>query len=188
MAVPHCLGHHSASNRDVYLLTLNDLDTPFALPDIQGHQFTCFCALNAEGLPADELGKFCSHLLQLGCSYLCTWGPDCERVHDIMDEEIVGNNPAQSDLGCVMTTWRPPRPRHGSAAPRFFGGAGAKVISPDTRYNTAAWTHASKIQSHKSSPSTRASCNGAPFWLLSCAPTITRQWKRLLVPQLIWMK
>jgi hypothetical protein len=105
MIVPRRLGHHSASNREVYLLTLDDLDAPFTLSDIQGGHFTCFCALNAEGLPTDELGKFCSHLLQLGCAYLCVWGPDCERVHDIMDEEIVGDNPPQSYLGCVMTTW-----------------------------------------------------------------------------------
>ncbi len=105
MVAPRFLGHHSASNREVYLLILDDLGTSFTLPDIQGHQFTCFCALNAEGLPAGALGKFCSRLLQLGCVYLCTWGPDCERVHDIMDEEIVGNNPPQSYLGCVITTW-----------------------------------------------------------------------------------
>jgi len=83
MIAPRCLGHHSASNREVYLLTLDDLDAPFTLPDIQGRHFTCFCALNAEGLPADQLGKFCSHL----------------------DEEIVGDNPPQSYIGCVMTTW-----------------------------------------------------------------------------------
>jgi hypothetical protein len=105
MIAPRCLGHHSASNREVYLLTLDDLDAPFTLPDIQGRHFTCFCALNAEGLPADQLGKFCSHLLQLGCAYLCAWGSDCERVHDMMDEEIVGDNPPQSYIGCVMTTW-----------------------------------------------------------------------------------
>ncbi len=105
IVLPRCLGRHSVLNRDVYLLTLDDLDTSFELPDIQGHQFTCFCTLNAKGLPADKLGKFGSQLLQLGCAYLCTWGPDCERVHDIMDAEVVGNNPPQSDFGCVMTTW-----------------------------------------------------------------------------------
>jgi len=104
MIAPGCLGHHSASYRDVYLLTLDALAAPFRLPDIPGRHFKYFCALNAEALPADQLGRFCSHLLQLGCAYLCAWGPDGERIHDIMDEEIVGDNPPQSYTGCVMTT------------------------------------------------------------------------------------
>src|ERR1035438_5466181 len=33
------------------------------------------------------------------------WGPDCERVHDAMDAEIVGENPPTTYIGCVMTTW-----------------------------------------------------------------------------------
>jgi hypothetical protein len=62
-------------------------------------------SLDAQDRSGSELGRFCLHLLQLGCPYLCTWGPDSERVHDIMDEESAGNNPPQSDQGCVMTTW-----------------------------------------------------------------------------------
>jgi hypothetical protein len=44
----------------MYLLTLHGLAMPFALPPVQGRHFTCFCALNAERSPADELARFCS--------------------------------------------------------------------------------------------------------------------------------
>lgn len=103
--VPRLLGYHSPSRRKLLLVTLDELGTPFALPAIEGH-FTCLLALDiAVPLDANELGRFCSRLLQLGCAYLCTWGSDCERVHDIMDEQVIGSDPPRTYLGCVMTTW-----------------------------------------------------------------------------------
>ena len=33
------------------------------------------------------------------------WGPDCERVHDIIDEEDIGPNPPPTMDRVVMTTW-----------------------------------------------------------------------------------
>jgi hypothetical protein len=105
MTAPRFLGYHSASKRKVLLLALDEPDTLFTLPTIKGRHFVCFCAMDAKHIPVDVIGKFCSRLLDLGCAYLCTWGPDCERVHDIMDELVVGNNPPESDVGDVMTTW-----------------------------------------------------------------------------------
>jgi hypothetical protein len=32
-------------------------------------------------------------------------GPDCERVHDIIDEVIVNRNPGETDEDVIMTTW-----------------------------------------------------------------------------------
>jgi len=49
------------------------------------------------------LGELCSQLLKLGCAYLSTWGPDCERVHDIMDK--VADAESNITSGVVMTTW-----------------------------------------------------------------------------------
>lgn len=65
------------------------------------------CAMDARGIPDDQISVFCSHLIRLGCAYLCSWGLDCERVHDIMDREVIGSNPPDSYLGCLMTTWHP---------------------------------------------------------------------------------
>jgi hypothetical protein len=105
MVAPRSLGHHPASRREVLLLNLDELSTPYTLPTIKGRHFVCFCAMDAGPIRADDLQSFCSRLLQLGCAYLCAWGPDCERVHDIMDERVVGENPPESYIGCVMTTW-----------------------------------------------------------------------------------
>ena len=45
-------------------------------------------------------------LLSRGAVYLCAWGPDCERVHDIFDEVLVGSDPPHTEFpDFVMTTW-----------------------------------------------------------------------------------
>jgi hypothetical protein len=106
MMVNACpLGHHAESERDVFLLALDSTRTPYAAPGVVGRQFTCFCAMDARGLSDEALQIFCSTLLRLGCAYLCTWGPDCKRVHDIMDRVVVGDDPPATYVGCVMTTW-----------------------------------------------------------------------------------
>ena len=105
MTAPRVLGYHSTSERRVLLLALDRLDTPYKLPSRNNPHFTCFCAMDATHFSAEAISEFCSRLLQLGCAYLCTWGPDCERVHDIMDEIVIGGNPPNSEVGDVMTTW-----------------------------------------------------------------------------------
>lgn len=41
-------------------------------------------------------------LLDRGICYLCVWGPDCERVHDLFDAERL---PKEPEGRVVMTTW-----------------------------------------------------------------------------------
>jgi len=60
--------------------------------------------MDARAVAHEELEAFASILLELGCAYLCAWGPDCERVHDAMDNCVVGDSPPKSYKGCVMTT------------------------------------------------------------------------------------
>jgi hypothetical protein len=105
MPTPQLIGYDPASGRRVSLLKFDAFQTAFAWDELQGEKFACLCAMDASPIPVDELSAFCSNLIHLGCAYLCVWGPDCERVHDIMDEEVVGDNPPVTDLGCLMTTW-----------------------------------------------------------------------------------
>jgi hypothetical protein len=105
MIIPRSLGYSAITERDVFLLRLDSLEAPYARPATGGHHFACFCVIDASKVSAPQLGGFCSNLLRLGCAYLCAWGPDCKRLHDIMDSEAVGSDPPRTDLGCVMTTW-----------------------------------------------------------------------------------
>jgi hypothetical protein len=64
-----------------------------------------FLATGAQGLDAKRLGEPAARLLKMGLAYLCAWGPDCERVHDIFDEEDLARD-LRGDLhDMVMTTW-----------------------------------------------------------------------------------
>jgi len=42
-------------------------------------------------------------LLDAGAAYFATWGPDCARVHDLIDAERPQEEPGEDDV--VMTTW-----------------------------------------------------------------------------------
>ncbi len=105
MPHPRLVGYHAASKRSVYLLSLDSLGPGFTIRASKNQPFTCLCAMDATAFTTAELGEFCGYLLRSGCAYLCTWGPECERVHDIMDQEVVGENPPDTYVGCVMTTW-----------------------------------------------------------------------------------
>jgi hypothetical protein len=96
--------HHAATGRRLMLLPLNSLDTSFAAGVREGEHFTCFCAMDGRTASDDQLRSFCRRLLQQGCCYFCAWGPDSERVHDLMDEDVRGDNPPETYIGCVMTT------------------------------------------------------------------------------------
>ena len=105
MRTPQVLGYDAGTERQIWLLNLDAIQTAFAWDDRPGQKFACLCALDANSIPNEALSAFCSHLIHLGCAYFCVWGPDCERVHDIMDEEAIGDDPPATDIGCLMTTW-----------------------------------------------------------------------------------
>jgi hypothetical protein len=105
MAKPRLVGYDTTFERQIWLLELDDLHAPFDWDELQNEKFVCLSAMNASSIRTDELLAFCSRLIDLGCAYYCAWGPDCERVHDIMDELVVGDNPPETYIGCLMTTW-----------------------------------------------------------------------------------
>lgn len=97
------VGRSQATGLEVYTLSLAG---PAAVPQsifMPSPKFTCLLAWNAAGLSVDVISQVLEKLLQLGCVYLCCWGQDCERVHDIADEIIVGDG--NVECAGIMTTW-----------------------------------------------------------------------------------
>ena len=103
MPAPRPLGLDLETNREIYLLSLDSVSDRDWTRCGRG-QFVCFCAMDAREVSDTEIAGLCSHLLQLGCAYFCAWGPDCERVHDLMDQENISAHP-MGDRGVLMTTW-----------------------------------------------------------------------------------
>ena len=59
---------------------------------------------DADGISTDIITQAADHLLASGLAYICTWGPDCERVHDIFDRSYVGDGTTEPTLD-FMSTW-----------------------------------------------------------------------------------
>jgi hypothetical protein len=67
--------------------------------------FGLFVAMNATGVADDSILQGAKKLLSKGLACLCTWGPDCERVHDLFDIAARDVNSELSGDDVIMTTW-----------------------------------------------------------------------------------
>jgi hypothetical protein len=74
-------------------------------------RFRLFVAADLRTISTDEIADFARNALSSGMVYICAWGPDCERLHDVVDEIVVADEigerrfvgPTESDT--IMTTW-----------------------------------------------------------------------------------
>jgi hypothetical protein len=93
--------------RELFFL---DLAEPGEFPSQLGlprPNFYCFIAWDSQRAEVEEISRFAEALMKEGAAYFCTWGPGCERVHDIID--AIDSDPF-NDLGSpedsvIMTTW-----------------------------------------------------------------------------------
>lgn len=81
------------------------IPSPVELPrlDLPAGNFACLLAWDARGTPAHAVSSFVEPLLRAGASYFVCWGPDCERVHDIIDEMVSypGNDFGVPEESCI---------------------------------------------------------------------------------------
>jgi len=77
---------------------------------LPSRRFRLFVAADTTENSVDALSSFASSALKNGMVYFASWGPGCERFHDVVDEVIV-----EDDLGeqlfvgpraddCILTT------------------------------------------------------------------------------------
>ncbi len=93
------LGHSETFGLELFSLSSSDFPS---FPDsisVPTRHFVALLATDATDVDAAVLAEFSRKLLGSGCVYFCAWGPDCERVHDIFDEECIDVEPV------IMTTW-----------------------------------------------------------------------------------
>jgi hypothetical protein len=84
-------GTAGTCDRELFLLQLSDFsELPHRLP-LEGPHFVCLVVCDATNAGTVELGRFSESLLSQGAVYLMCWGPDCERLRDIIDDTIVGD-------------------------------------------------------------------------------------------------
>jgi hypothetical protein len=66
--------------------------------------FALFLAADASDVPVDVIAAFAEWASEHGMFWFSSWGPDCERVHDVVDEVDVGDGVPEGKP-IVMTTW-----------------------------------------------------------------------------------
>jgi len=85
-----------------------DVPSAAALPRLAlpSANFACLLAWDARDASAEAVSAFVDPLLRAGASYFVCWGPDCERVHDIIDEMVSypDNDFGVPEDSCIMTT------------------------------------------------------------------------------------
>lgn len=78
-----------------------------ALPQLSKY-FTLFIANNNEVNKSVYKNK-ANEIIKSGLAYLCTWGKECKKIHDIFDEEEVSleidNVVDPNDDNVIITTW-----------------------------------------------------------------------------------
>jgi hypothetical protein len=96
------VGYSEESGRSLFVLDVTRPDEVAVSPLITGTYFVCLLAWDARQVSASEIRAVAQRLLQAGCAYVCCWGPDCERVHDLFDDSDLELRP---DGPWCMSTW-----------------------------------------------------------------------------------
>lgn len=102
-------GFDSSIERRLFSLDASTAEAVASAPLPAGH-FACLLVWDARGASVDTISSVVEPLLRAGASYVVCWGPDCERVHDIIDEIASHPNFGAPPDSCIMTTWHPDVP------------------------------------------------------------------------------
>jgi hypothetical protein len=101
---PELITHSSVPDRDLYFLSVGRSDLFPESISISSQNFAVFLALDATDLDTDDISNMARKLLHAGAAYFCCYGHDCERVHDVIDEEILHLD-LEKDGSVIMTSW-----------------------------------------------------------------------------------
>lgn len=98
-----------ATGREWSVVSVVTLDAIRTAPPFPYDTFILLLASDGRDCSDQTLREHASQLLRAGARCVCTWGPDCERVHDAFDH-------AAHELGLnregavIMTTWHDQEP------------------------------------------------------------------------------
>jgi hypothetical protein len=101
------IGQHVVHDRALFVMDVQRPDEICSLPGRLGKHFACLLVWDADVADDATIARVADALLRAGAVYVCAWGRDCERVHDIVDSVLVKTAVASDSdamLG-VITTW-----------------------------------------------------------------------------------
>lgn len=99
------IGHDPASDRSLILYaakTPGEFQSGFEAPS---QYFVVMLVCDGRLISDRDIAELSRRLIGAGCVYLCCWGQDCERVHDLFDTEWIDNGFDAECGDTIMTTW-----------------------------------------------------------------------------------
>jgi hypothetical protein len=99
------LGRNDVSGRELFLLGVPSVsDIPEEL-NLESKYFGVLLAFDARGVDDALILDLARSLAASGMRFFCSWGSDCERVHDLFDSAVFEYDVDQTDESVIMTTW-----------------------------------------------------------------------------------
>ena len=107
-------GQYTKEESDSGHLYLLEVPSADLIPDrleLVSRYFICMIVQDALGVSDETLNRTARKLLSNGAVYFCAFGPDCERVHDRIDDQIRDMNLEDNDEErLILTTWHSSEP------------------------------------------------------------------------------
>jgi hypothetical protein len=105
MLQPEPIGRNDVSERDLFLLntpTISEVPHILRLPR---RYFGVLLTCDARDIEDAVVGNLARSLIANGMRYFCSWGSDCERVHDLVDSVVIENDPDETEDSVMITMW-----------------------------------------------------------------------------------
>jgi hypothetical protein len=97
-------GTRDCFDRELYSLRIERLeDFPEDLKLPSKHFVVCLLC-DAQRAPDSSIRTLARLLVEQGTAYFSVWGPGCERMHDLFDQEAARVAPRPTTESVIMTT------------------------------------------------------------------------------------
>jgi len=98
-------GKDKETKRWLCTLAIECIDDLPSNLDLPSKHFCLLVVADSRRLTEKAIYQFAVSLLRQGAVYICTWGPGCERVHDLFDQARDELNPQATGWDIIMTSW-----------------------------------------------------------------------------------
>lgn len=94
-----------SNNRQLFALHLSHFNQLPDLFELSTKYFACLLCWDSSKVAVEEISYVANALMKSGAVYFCTWGKGCERLHDIIDENICDLDSSLGKSFHISTSW-----------------------------------------------------------------------------------